>query len=143
MFVSWPELNEAGFVDSEVFSDLDPLKALNWSLKVEVVHAPACLLGEYLSQFLQLCSNRKSLTDLLGDGAAYVDNEGQSLSSAFNILTESKIPSISTVIHRRPSKARKNIDGPITEDLLLPILYFLFPDAEEVPVTNNSDIYLK
>lgn len=99
-----------------------------------MVPAPACLLGEYLAQFLQLCSNKKSLPDLLGDGAAYVDNEGQSLSSAFNILTESKIPSISTVIHRRPSSKRKNIDGPITEDLILPILYFLFPDAEEKPV---------
>lgn len=121
-------------VDSENFSDLEPLSAPEWSLKVEMVSSPACLLGEYLSNFIQLCNSPKSLVELLGEGAAYIDNESQSLSSAFNILTESRIPSISTVVSRTTSKSRKNIDGPITEDVLLPVLYFLFPDAEEKSV---------
>ncbi|KAL7300905.1 hypothetical protein TKK_0006457 [Trichogramma kaykai] len=131
LFVSWPEICENVVVDSESFSDLEPLSAPEWALQVEMVPGPACLLGEYLSNFLLLCSNPKSLTDILGDGAAYAtDNDNQSIGSAFNILTESKIPSISTVVHRATSKSRKNVEGPITEDVLLPILYFVFPDAE-------------
>lgn len=99
-----------------------------------MVPSPACLLGEYLAHFIQLCNNQKSLVELLGEGAAYIDNEAHSFGNAFNKLTESKIPSISTVVNRRASKARKNVEGPITEDVLLPILYFLFPDAEESQV---------
>ncbi|XP_014211010.1 rab3 GTPase-activating protein catalytic subunit isoform X2 [Copidosoma floridanum] len=129
--INWSEISENAVVESESFSDLEPLSAPDWSLKVEMVRNPACLLGEYLSNFLQLCGNQKSLVELLGEGAAYVDNENQSLSSAFNILTESRIPSLTTVVSRNVSKSRKNIEGPITEDVLLPILYFLFPDAED------------
>ncbi|OXU23595.1 hypothetical protein TSAR_006793 [Trichomalopsis sarcophagae] len=140
LFVSWIDLYENVVVDSEHFSDLEPLSAMEWSLKVEMVSSPACLLGEYLSNFIQLCNSPKSLVELLGEGAAYIDNENQSLSSAFNILTESRIPSISTVVSRTTSKSRKNnVDGPITEDVLLPILYFLFPDAEEKPRAPYSE----
>ena len=111
------------------------MSAPEWSLQVEMVPGPACLLGEYLSNFLQLCSNPKSLVEILGDGAAYsTDSENHSMSSAFNILTESKIPSIAMVVNKATSKVRRNVEGPITEDVLLPILYFLFPDAEEKAV---------
>ncbi|XP_058804801.1 rab3 GTPase-activating protein catalytic subunit [Phymastichus coffea] len=141
LFVSWPKLFEKGFVDSEVCSDLEPQAAPEWSLQVEMVSSPACLLGEYLAHFIQLCNNQKSLVELLGEGAAYIDSESHSFGNAFNILTESKIPSISTVVSRTTSKSRKNVEGPITEDVLLPILYFLFPDAEETqkaPYCENS-----
>ena len=142
MYVSWPEICENMVVDSEVFSDLEPLSAPEWSLQAEMIPSPACLLGEYLTNFLQMCSNPKSLIEILGEAAAYIDNESQGLSSAFNILTESRIPSISTVVSRTTSKSRKNVDGPISEDVLLPILYFLFPDAEEEPVRlkNNGNL---
>ncbi|XP_011506540.1 PREDICTED: rab3 GTPase-activating protein catalytic subunit [Ceratosolen solmsi marchali] len=138
LFVSWLEICENVIIDSEGFSDLEPLTAPQWSLQVEI-SSPICLLNDYLSNFLELCSSTKSLIELLGVGAAYTDSESQSLSSAFNILTESRIPSISTVVSKTTSKNSKNIDGPITEDVLLPILYFLFPDAEEMPKAPYDD----
>lgn len=136
LYTSWSQINENAVIDSETFSDLEPLMAPDWSLKIEMVSNPACLLGEYLSNFLQLCNNRKSLVELLGEGATYTDNENQSsLSSAFNKLTESRIPSLTAVVGRNILKSRKNVEGPITEDILLPILYFLFPDADENTVS--------
>ncbi|KAJ8680941.1 hypothetical protein QAD02_016728 [Eretmocerus hayati] len=132
LFVSWPEICENILVDSENFSDLEPLSAPEWSLQVKMVPSPACLLGDYLTQFVQLCKSHNSLVEVLGDGAAYNDNENHGLTAAFNKLTESKIPSLSTIVSRRASKARRNINGTIPEDVLLPVLYFLFPDAEDV-----------
>ena len=135
LFVTWPQISENIVVDSEVFSDLVPLSAPDWSLQVEMVSSPACLLGEYLSNFLHLRNNKKTLVELLGEGAAYINSDNQALSSAFNALTESKIPTISSVMSKTIAKTRnKNVDGPITEDILLPILYFLFPDGDDKKV---------
>lgn len=59
---------------------------------------------------------------------------GPDLSSSLNVLTESRVPTISKVLE--PSKGSKRKDksaqGPISNELLMPILYFLFPDADTV-----------
>lgn len=117
-------------VDSEGYSDLEPQLAPEWSVQVKMVALPACLLGEYMNDFLHLCNNQKTMVELLGENASYIHDDEQMLSSAFNVLTESKIPTISTVVGRASVK-KKNIEGPISEEILLPILYFLFPDADE------------
>lgn len=125
-------MSENVVVDSEGFTDLEPQLAPDWSVQVIMVASPACLLGEYLNDFIILCSSQKSMTDLLGDAAEYTgDSNDQMLSSAFNILTESRIPTISNVVNRGASKRRKNVEGPIPEEILVSILYFLFPDAED------------
>lgn len=118
-------------VDSEGFSDLEPQLAPVWSVLVKMVSSPACLLGEYMTDFLHLCSNQKTMVELLGENASYIHNDDHMLSSAFNVLTESRIPTISTVVGKASSKKNKNVEGPISEEILLPILYFLFPDAED------------
>lgn len=129
-------------IDSESFTDLEPQLAPEWSAVVKMVPSPACLLGEYLSDFLALCNNQRSLVDMLGDAAAYMDNSDQVLSSAFNRLTESSIPTISKVVNRGPArKNSKNVDGPIAEEVMISILYFLFPDAEESPVSIDSELF--
>jgi hypothetical protein len=132
------EICENVIIDSEGFSDLEPLLhngplAPEWTLNVKM-STTIYLLNDYLSKFLEICNSTKSLIEILNVGTAYIGNESQSLSSAFNILTESKIPSISAVVSRTTRKSSKNINGLITKDVLLSILYFLFPDAEEVPV---------
>ncbi|XP_076749790.1 RAB3 GTPase activating protein subunit 1 [Xylocopa sonorina] len=131
LFATWPEMSENVIVDSEGFTDLEPQLAPEWSVQVKMVSSPACLLGEYLTDFLHLYNNQKSMIDLLGDAVIYSQQEDQALSSVFNILTESKIPTISTVVNKATAMKNKNVEGPIPEEILLSILYFLFPDAEE------------
>lgn len=129
-------MSENVVVDSEGFTDLEPQLAPEWSVQVKMVSSPACLLGEYLMDFLHLCNNQKTMVDLLGDAVLYAQQDDQSLSSVFNILTESKIPTISTVVSKATTKKNKNVAGPIPEEILLSILYFLFPDADENTVNN-------
>ncbi|XP_053989291.1 rab3 GTPase-activating protein catalytic subunit isoform X1 [Hylaeus volcanicus] len=139
LFTTWADVSENVVVDSENFTDLDPQQAPEWSVQVKMVSSPACLLGEYLTEFLQLCNNQKNLVDLLGDAVIYAQREDQSLSAVFNILTESRIPTISTVVSKATTKKNKNVEGPISEEILLSILYFLFPDADENSKAPYSD----
>lgn len=129
-------MSENIIVDSESFTDLEPQLATEWSAKVKMIPSTACLLGEYLTDFLDLCNNHKTMIDLLGEGATDIGNNDSTLSSALNILTESKIPTISRVMSRAAStkKNNRNVEGPIPEEVLLPVLYFLFPDADELVV---------
>ncbi|XP_031828496.1 RAB3 GTPase activating protein subunit 1 isoform X2 [Nomia melanderi] len=142
LFTTWPEISENVVIDSESFTDLEPQLAPKWSVQVRMVPSPVCLLGEYLTDFLHVCNNMKTVADLLGDGAMYPEFEDQQLSSVFNILTESSIPTISTVVSRatiKQNKNVKNVEGPIQEDILLSMLYFLFPDADKNSKTCYGD----
>ncbi|KAF7989236.1 hypothetical protein HCN44_007833 [Aphidius gifuensis] len=132
LFTTWPQICENVVVDSESFTDLEPQLAPEWSARVKMIQTPACLLGEYLTDFLAMCHNEKNLVDVLGNSAAYLDNGDQILCTAFDALTESKIPPISKVMSKASSKkSSKNVDGPIPEDVMIQILYFLFPDADQ------------
>ncbi|XP_019887701.2 rab3 GTPase-activating protein catalytic subunit isoform X2 [Ooceraea biroi] len=132
LFTTWPEMPDNVVVDSEGYSDLEPQLAPEWSVQVKMVALPACLLGEYMTDFLHLCNNQKTMVELLGENASYIHDDDQThLSAAFNVLTESRIPTISTVVGRASAKKNKSVDGPISEDMLLAILYFLFPDADD------------
>lgn len=69
-------------VDSESYSDLDPSQAPEWSVAVRMADKPVCLLAEYLSEFLQLCSSTRSMVDLLGDLLQY-QQPGKQFSNMF------------------------------------------------------------
>ncbi|KYM94324.1 PREDICTED: rab3 GTPase-activating protein catalytic subunit isoform X1 [Cyphomyrmex costatus] len=140
LFVTWPQMSDNVVVDSEGYSDLDAQLAPEWSVQVKMVALPACLLGEYMTDFLHLCNNQKTMVELLGESASYIHDDEQMLSSAFSVLTESRIPTITTVVGRANAKKNKNIEGPISEEILLPILYFLFPDADENSKFPYNDI---
>ncbi|XP_078043927.1 RAB3 GTPase activating protein subunit 1 isoform X2 [Augochlora pura] len=133
LFTTWPEMSDNVVVDSESFTDLEPQHAPEWSVQVNMVSSPVCLLGEYLSNF-------KSIADLQGDLVMFPQNEDQSLSSVFNILTESRIPKISTVVSKATAKKNKSMEGPIQEEILLSLLYFLFPDADENSKAAYGDV---
>nr|CAD7427201.1 unnamed protein product [Timema monikensis] len=130
LFTTWPQLVENMVVDSESFSDFEPSNAPQWSVRVKMSEQPACLLSEYLSEFTQLCSSQGSMQELIGDLIA--ERAGPSLSSSLNLLTESRVPTISKVVKRaKHPRKEKSQEGPITDDMLTPILYFLFPDADD------------
>jgi hypothetical protein len=54
-------------VDSESYSDFEPSQAPLWSIQVKMAEQPACLLSEYFTEFIHLCSSNRSLKDLLGE----------------------------------------------------------------------------
>lgn len=127
---TWLELPEQLVVDSENYSDFDPMQAPNWSAMVTMVGFPATMLSECLTEFYNLLSVNSSLEDILGD----LISSNTDSSNPLDLLTESKIPTITSVIKKAAGQTRRKIsktNAPITEDTLVTILYYLFPDAVE------------
>lgn len=125
---SWSQLPEHLIVDSENYSDFDPLQAPTWSVRVKMAECLVCQLSECLTEFAQLHNTKHTLRDVLGD---IVQPNNPVVNNPLDILTEYPVPTISTVLLRATSerKAQKKT-MPIEEDTLMTILYFLFPDAE-------------
>lgn len=53
-------------VDSDVYSDLNPGSAPLWTARLVTSASPPCLLSEYLTEFLHVCRNTQSVTQILG-----------------------------------------------------------------------------
>ncbi|XP_069677662.1 rab3 GTPase-activating protein catalytic subunit [Periplaneta americana] len=142
LFATWPHVMENVMVDSESYSDFEPSQAPQWSVRVKMVEQPACLLSEYLSEFIQLCKNSKSMQDLLGDMVQRGNSAGTNLSTPLSVLTDSRVPTISKVIKKaKGSRQSSNQEeGPIADNQLMPILYFLFPDAEDEPKSPYPEV---
>lgn len=54
--------------------------------------------------------------------------------SSLNILTESKVPTISKILGKPKNQAVRPKTGHILDPELMTILYFLFPDADTLQV---------
>lgn len=127
---TWSCLPDNLVVDTENYSDFTPLQAPKWSLLAKMLSKPRTLLGDCLSEFIHLNGNA-TVYDMLGDFAA---TPAPDVAHPLDLLTESKVPTISTVLKRaaRSSLTKNRRDAaPLSEDLLVPMLYFLFPDADE------------
>lgn len=133
---TWSQLPDHLIVDSEIYSDLDPMQAPQWSVIVKMSEQPVCLLADSLTEFIQLLHINLTVYDVLGDFVTAASNSPDS--NPLDLLTEPHLPSISSVLKRatRPSvsgnKNRKST-APIPEENLEPLIYFLFPDAEIQP----------
>lgn len=127
---TWLKLPEHLVVDSENYSDFDPLQAPEWSVEVTMTEQPVCLLSECLGEFVTLCGINASLEDMLGD---LVQSGSGDSANPLDVLTESRIPTIASVIKRAAGHKLKvsKANAPIADDALVTILYYLFPDAEE------------
>ncbi|XP_050306543.1 rab3 GTPase-activating protein catalytic subunit [Anthonomus grandis grandis] len=126
----WSYISEHSVIDSESHSDFDPLKAQKWHCSVQSTHEPVCLLGDALGEFLELLNKSNNVYDVLGDYATVHVQE----SNPLDLLTESSVPTISTLLSRAARNSlTKNKRGnpPIQEGVLVSLLYFLFPDADE------------
>lgn len=131
---TWNRVFDNLVVDSETFSDFDPMTAHSWSCRTTMTNEPVCLLGDTLSEFFQNLNNNSTVYDILGDFAALPSNSDP---NPLDLLTEPAVPSISSLITRA---ARQSLTGslakrrgvpPIPESILVQLLYFLFPDADE------------
>lgn len=127
---TWNHLSDNLIVDSENYTDFDPMVAPKWSCIARITNEPLCLLGECLSEFLQNLSNNSMVFEILGDFAATSAPENNPL----DLLTEPAVPNISSLLSRAArSSLGRNRRGiqPITDSVLVSLLYFLFPDADE------------
>lgn len=104
----WSHLSEHSVIDTESYSDFDPLKAQKWHCSASFIPETGCLLGDCLKEFLELLSNNYTIYDLLGDFAVLPVLETNPL----DLLTESPVPSISNLLSRAArSSLTKNKKG--------------------------------
>ncbi|XP_014259581.1 rab3 GTPase-activating protein catalytic subunit [Cimex lectularius] len=138
----WPEILESVVVDSEAYSDFDPMEAPIWALSIVKTENPACLLTDYVSEFVLHSTSTSTTEELVGSEIGLRDS-GDML-QPLSVLTESKIPSLSNMLTQYASrKVSISSEGPISMKFLLPIIYYLFPDAEnnpKHPYTSEGDI---
>lgn len=140
LFCTWPCLSEDMIVENSLYSDLDPLQAPQWMVRLQMADDPQCLLGEFLRDFLKLCDRLESTDEVLRkvalDNDADKEKHGIEISHALQRLTEpvpalSSIPSISNVMSSASARIKfKPEDAPIPDSLLDKLLYYLFPDAK-------------
>ncbi|XP_062861672.1 rab3 GTPase-activating protein catalytic subunit [Trichomycterus rosablanca] len=135
---TWPHLTEGIVVDNDVYSDLDPLQAPHWSVRLRKADNPQCLLGDFLMEFFKLCSRKESADEILGRHAAEEDGkENTDITQALSKLTEpTTVPipklSVSNMVHsarKRIRRHRRNDQSPLNNDVLNSILQYLFLDA--------------
>ncbi|KAI5628572.1 rab3 GTPase-activating protein catalytic subunit [Silurus asotus] len=87
---TWPQLTEGIVVDNDVYSDLDPLQAPHWSVRVRKADNPQCLLGDFLMEFLKLGSRKESTEEILGRSSA--EEEGKDAALDKSDSSEAKAP---------------------------------------------------
>nr|XP_032813023.1 rab3 GTPase-activating protein catalytic subunit isoform X2 [Petromyzon marinus] len=139
---TWPHLTEDIIVDNDVYSDLDPVQAPQWSVRVRMADNPQCLLGDFLYEFHSLCHRKESTDELLGK-AVFDDEakEGADISQALQRLTEPvpvhmpTLSSMSSMVQgarkRIRSRRPRASETPIPNALLNSMLLYLFPDAAD------------
>uniref|UniRef100_A0A673X6E4 Rab3 GTPase-activating protein catalytic subunit n=1 Tax=Salmo trutta TaxID=8032 RepID=A0A673X6E4_SALTR len=134
LLTTWPHLTEGIVVDNDVYSDLDPLQATHWSVRVRSTDNPTCLLGI----FFKLCSRKESTEEILGRGPFEEEGKADGAHSrALSKLTEpTAVPipklSVSNMVHsarKRIRRHRRIDESPLSNDVLNSILLYLFPDA--------------
>ena len=129
----WPQFAENVVDDSEHRTDLKAIHAPIWSIHCRYEPSPICFMSECLMEYLQLSNNNKNLLDMLGSSYHQLGGEFNLEKNPLDQLTESKI---SKLVSSAPSKVvvadskkLQKIDGPLTEEQLMNMLYFMFPDA--------------
>ncbi|XP_052004436.1 rab3 GTPase-activating protein catalytic subunit isoform X2 [Xyrauchen texanus] len=145
---TWPNLTEGIVVDNDVYSDLDPLQAPHWSVRVRKADNPQCLLGEFLMEFFKLCCRKETTEEILGRNS--VEEEGKDnsdITQALSKLTEpAAVPipklSVSNMVHsarKRIRRHRRIEESPLNNDVLNSVLLYLFPDAS-ADKSDSSDV---
>ncbi|XP_051938960.1 rab3 GTPase-activating protein catalytic subunit [Hippocampus zosterae] len=145
--ITWPELTEGTVLDNDVYSDLDPLHAPHWALRIKTVEHPQCLLGDLLTDLFKLRGRKETTEEILGRGSAEEEGKDGNISSALSRLTEPTAPvlisklSVSSMVHnarRHIQRHRLNDESPLGIEELNCILQYLFPDAGMDKTENQS-----
>ncbi|KAJ8729221.1 hypothetical protein PYW08_000802 [Mythimna loreyi] len=120
----WPKFRECAIVDSSTFSEIDPLMAPTWTITLKMRDTFNCQLSETISKIMDLLDNNSLLMDTLGL------SKSLGLVNPLHKITEAPI-TISKLVKAAMGQSRHMTDfkGPIADELLMPLLYYVFPDA--------------
>ncbi|XP_068620791.1 rab3 GTPase-activating protein catalytic subunit [Battus philenor] len=128
----WPQFRESAIVDSSTFSDIDPIMAPTWTITLKLRNNIHCQLSEIINKLMTLLDEKNLLMDVLGL------SKSLGLVNPLHKITEAPI-TISKLVKAAMGQSMSTMEfkGPITDDLLMPLLYYVFPDAVE----NSAFIY--
>ncbi|CAG9566630.1 unnamed protein product [Danaus chrysippus] len=134
----WPHFRESAIVDSSTFSDIDPLMAPTWTITLKLRNNINCQLSDIIGKVMDLLDNNTLMMDILGL------SKSLGLVNPLNRITEAPI-TISKLVKAAVGRNShiSEFKGPITDDLLMPLLYYVFPDAVEdhtFPYSKGLDI---
>ncbi|XP_013182913.2 rab3 GTPase-activating protein catalytic subunit [Amyelois transitella] len=122
----WPKFRECTIIESSSYSDIDPLMAPSWTLTLKMRDKIDCQLSETISKMMDLLGNDNLLMDTLGLSRSL------GLVNPLHKITEAPI-TISKLVKAAIGQGSNisEFKGPISDDLLMPLLYYVFPDAVE------------
>lgn len=154
LYCTWPEIAENVVMDSRNYSDFDPITAPQWSFRMRFEAIPISFMSECINEYIQQCESTKPLSDILGIDHIFQSHYNLNIPEEYKPLerlTESKIskftssvlsvalPNMGASVDNTQKKA-KGIDGPLREEQLMAMLYYLFPDAKEKPTNSYPGI---
>lgn len=130
----WPKFRECTIVESSTYSDIDPLMAPTWTITLKIWENMNCQLSETIGKMLDLLDNNNLLMDTLGLSRSL------GIVNPLHKITEAPI-TISKLVKAAMGQGRSISDfkGPIPDDLLMPLLYYVFPDAVEDDTFNYPE----
>ncbi|XP_063701682.1 rab3 GTPase-activating protein catalytic subunit [Culicoides brevitarsis] len=143
---TWMNVAENCVIDSQSYSDFDPLLAPQWSLNINYDYSPVCYTTECISEYLNLASSRVSITEYYHN---LIDEPAISTSglNPLDRITESRVLKFSSVLPIRgivsaermsvSKEEVKRLEGPINENNIMKMLYYLFPDAHLEETANT------
>lgn len=122
----WPQFRESVIVDSSIYSDIDPIMAPTWTITIKLRNNIQCQLSGIIDKMMSLLDDRNLLMDVLGL------SKSLGLVNPLHKITEAPI-TISKLVKAAIGQGTSVTEfvGPITDDLLMPLLYYVFPDAIE------------
>ncbi|KAI5634540.1 rab3 GTPase-activating protein catalytic subunit [Phthorimaea operculella] len=122
----WPKFRESTIVDCSTYSDIDPIMAPNWTITLQMRDNINCQLSETINKMMDLLDSTNLLMDTLGLSRSL------GLVNPLHKITEAPI-TISKLVKAAMGQGTNQgeFKGPISDDLLMPMLYYLFPDAVE------------
>lgn len=130
----WPKFRESTIVDCSTYSDIDPLMAPHWTIMLKMRDNMNCQLSDTIGKMMDLLDNNNLLMDTLGLSRSL------GLMNPLHKITEAPT-TISKLVKAAIGQGSNVSDfkGPIADDLLMPLLYFIFPDAVEDDTYNYPE----
>jgi Rab3 GTPase-activating protein catalytic subunit len=126
LYTKWPQVSENVVFDSQTYSDFNPINAPKWSIRTRFDYTPVCYLADMLHEFLTLSESPEALSEYYSFLSAKTRINEQA--NPFASLTESRIPSLPGM--SMLDSGGYTIDGPLNEQQLKKMFYYLLPDED-------------
>ncbi|GFV97940.1 rab3 GTPase-activating protein catalytic subunit [Trichonephila clavipes] len=129
--VTWPCFFENTIIDNDVHSDLNPVLSPKWSMRMKTSEKPVCSMADYLKEFSNILLGYYSENQLLGNVPP--DDNDMDVTQALDKLAHPNV--LPTLLSqgglRRPSRFQDQ--WTISEEVLIKILQYIFPDSAPTP----------